>query len=207
MTWGIAAPLILLWVLGVVFFRANRIWLPYYLVGSVGLAFIIIFVGRATPIQTLMETGVAFSTYGVANMLNISSRVFHAAPGSLMIFVVGQAVGHDNGWTMVRVTIECSSLLETGVISGMVGFYPGWSLRKRLGLVLLGVIATYLANIVRLVVIISTLHWFGKDSLFIAHTIVGRAVFFVLIIAVFWYIITLPTMHMVARKLKRDLAT
>lgn len=207
MTWGLWATLITLWVLLVFFFRVNRIWLPYYLIASVGLAFIVIFVGRATAIQGLMETGVAYSTYQVSNLIGVPAEVFSAAPGSLMIFVVGQVVGQDNGWTMVRVTIECSSLLETGVLSGMVGFYPGWSMRKRAMLLAIGIIATYAANIIRLTVIIGTLHWFGKDSLFIAHTIVGRAVFFVLIIAIFWFVITAPTMRSVAKKLQKDMAT
>lgn len=207
MTWALAATLILAWALAVFFFRANRVWLPYYLLGSVGLAFIVIFVGRATPVQGFMETGVALATFGVANAIGIPARIFENDANSLMIFVIGQLVGNDHGWTMVRITIECSSLLETGVIGGMVGFYPGWTIRRRIGLVLLGTAATYLANIVRMTVIIGTLHLFGKDSLFVAHTIVGRAVFFVLIIAIFWYIITLPTMRSVFSKLQRDLAT
>ena len=207
MSLGLGLALVLLWGLAVMFFRANRIWLPYYLTGSIGLAFIIIFVGRATPLQGLMETGVAASTFLMTNLMGIPARIFEADTSSLMIFVVGQLVGQDNGWTMVRVTVECSSLLETGIISGMVGFYPAWSVRKRLVLVALGVFAAFVANIVRLAVIIWTLHLFGKDSLFIAHTIVGRGVFFVLIIAIFWYMITLPTMRVVARKLQKDMAT
>ena len=207
MSLGLGLALVLLWGLAVMFFRANRIWLLYYLTGSIGLAFIIIFVGRATPLQGLMETGVAASTFLMTNLMGIPARIFEADTSSLMIFVVGQLVGHDNGWTMVRVTIECSSLLETGIISGMVGFYPAWSVRKRLVLVALGVFAAFVANIIRLAVIIWTLHFFGKDSLFIAHTVVGRAVFFVLIIAIFWYMITLPTMRVVAKKLQRDMAT
>lgn len=207
MNWGLGIGLIIIWALLVIFFRANRVWLMYYLVGSVGLALIIIFVGRATVIQGFMESGVTIATFWMANIVGIEARVFEADPSSLMIFVIGQAVGQDNGWTMVRVTIECSSLLETGVISGMVGFYPGWSVRRRLTLVLIGTLATYAANVVRMTVIISTLHWFGKDSLFVAHTIVGRAVFFVLIIAIFWYIITMPTMRTVFKKLQQDLAT
>ena len=207
MSLGLGLALVLLWGLAVMFFRANRIWLLYYLTGSIGLAFIIIFVGRATPLQGLMETGVAASTFLMTNLMGIPARIFEADTSSLMIFVVGQLVGHDNGWTMVRVTIECSSLLETGIISGMVGFYPAWSVRKRLVLVALGVFAAFVANIIRLAVIIWTLHFFGKDSLFIAHTVVGRAVFFVLIIAIFWYMITLPTMRVVAKKLQQDMAT
>ena len=207
MSLGLGLALVLVWGLTVMFFRAHRIWLLYYLTGSIGLAFIIIFVGRATPLQGLMETGVATSTFLITNLMGIPARIFEADPTSLMIFVVGQLVGQDNGWTMVRVTVECSSLLETGVISGMVGFYPAWSVRKRLVLVALGVFAAFVANIIRLAVIIWILQLFGKDSLFIAHTIVGRAVFFVLIIAIFWYMITLPTMRVVAKKLQQDMAT
>ena len=52
MNWGLTALLITLWVVAVIFFRMNRIWLPYYLIGAVGLAFIIIFAGGATaPIE------------------------------------------------------------------------------------------------------------------------------------------------------------
>ncbi len=206
MSWGLGALLISLWLLAVLFFRANRIWLPYYLLGSVGLAFVIIFVGRATPVEELMESGVAYATYGIANALQVDAQVFQAAPGALMLFVVGQVVGHDRGWTMVQVTVECSSLLETGVIAGMVGFYPAWPMGKRLALALAGVVATFAANIVRLTVIIGALHWFGKDSLFISHTVIGRWVFFVLVVAIFWYIITRPTLGTVRRKLERELA-
>ncbi|MGH2542261.1 MAG: hypothetical protein ACRDIB_05680, partial [Ardenticatenaceae bacterium] len=202
-----AATLITLWVVAVIFFRLNRIWLPYYLIGAVGMAFVIIFAGGATALQTLMESGVAASTYGMASAIGIPAKLFEADPGALMIFVVGQAVGHDNGWTMVRVTIECSGLLETGVLTGMVGFYPGWSLKKRAVFLLLGIVAVYAANIIRLTVIMGTLHWFGKDALFIAHTIIGRAVFFVLVIAIFWYIVTRPTMRDVARKLRQEMAS
>lgn len=205
--WVLGGLLVAVWALVVFFFRVNRIWLFYYLVGAVGLAFLIIFVGRATEIQSWMETGVAYTTFGLLNLVNVPARVFEAAPGALMFFVVSQAVEGGSGWTMVEITIECSSLLESGVIAGMVGFYPGWSLRRRMVLVLIGVAATYAANIVRLSVILGTLHFFGKDALFIAHTVVGRVVFFVLVVAIFWYIITLPTLGSVSRKLKEDMAT
>lgn len=207
MNWPLAATLIALWAAAVIFFRLNRIWLPYYLTGAVGLAFIIIFVGGATALQGIMENGVAVSTFGVANLVGIPAKLFEAEPGTLMIFVVGQLVGHDNGWTLVRVTIECSSLLETGVMAGMVGFYPAWPVRKRLVFLSLGIVAVYAANIARLTIIMGTLHWFGKDALFIAHTIVGRAVFFVLVVAIFWFVITRPTMRSVARKLQKEMSS
>ncbi len=78
MTLGLAGLLITIWVVAVAFFRMNRIWLLYYLTGSIGLAFLVIFVGRATPIQGWLETGVAASTFGVANVIGIPARMFEA---------------------------------------------------------------------------------------------------------------------------------
>ena len=37
---GLGLAAVLFWGLAVMFFRANRIWLLYYLTGSIGLAFI-----------------------------------------------------------------------------------------------------------------------------------------------------------------------
>ena len=86
MTWALASTLIVIWALAVIFFRANRVWLPYYLIGSVGLAVIVIFVGRASPVQGLMETGVSLATFGVANLVGIPARIFENDANSLMVF-------------------------------------------------------------------------------------------------------------------------
>ena len=45
---AVAAILSTLWLTLVLFFRLNRIWLPYYIVGSVGIAFLFIYIGRNT---------------------------------------------------------------------------------------------------------------------------------------------------------------
>jgi exosortase family protein XrtG len=127
--------------------------------------------------------------------------VFRAAPGAILVLVVSQ----DVGWTMLQVTVESSGLLETGVISGMLLFYPGWSLRRRIIFTICAILATYIANIVRLMVIVLTLHEMGKNSLLISHTIVGRAVFFALVILIYWYLMTRPTLRTVRHKIEGEL--
>lgn len=192
----------LLWVLSVLFFRLNRIWLPYYIVGSVGLAFIFIFIGRATAIEPWMQTGVAAGVHIVSGWVGIATKIFQAAPGAILVLVISQ----DIGWTMLQVTIESSGLLESAVIAGMLLFYPGWSLRKRMAFTIGALLLTYLANVVRLMIIVMTLHNVGKSSLLISHTIIGRAVFFVLVVAIYWYLMTRPTLRSVRRKIEDELA-
>jgi len=197
------AGFFILWVVALLFFRFHRIWLPFYLTGAVGLAFLLIFVGRSLlPIEALLERYVALNVHQLASLIDVETKVFPAAPGALMVLVISQ----DIGWTVVQVTVECSALLESAVLMGMLSFYPTWSIGKKIVLAAIGVVATYLANLVRLLLIVSSLHWVGKDSLFIAHTILGRAIFFVFVIFIFWFIITQPTLRSIKQKLQRELA-
>ena len=184
------------------FFRSHRNWLPYYIIGSVGSAFLIIGLGRTLfLLETTLRSLTAQSVHQIAGLVGVTTQVFPAVPGALMVLVVPQ----EMGWTELNVGVESSGLLEIGVISGMVGFYPGWSLRKRLKIIALGVGATYLANLVRISFIVATLHWGGKEWLFISHTILGRLIFFALMVAIFWLIFSLPTLRTVRhRLLSRD---
>jgi exosortase family protein XrtG len=196
----IAAVLSSLWLAGVLFFRLNRIWLPYYVLGSVGLAFILIYVGRNTPIEGWLQTAVAYGVHGVSQIVGIPTETFGDAPGALLVLV-----DQEVGWTMLQVSVESSGLLESGVVAGMLMFYPAWSIRRRFLYTLIALLLTYVANIIRLMVIVAALHFMGKESLLVSHTIIGRAVFFVGVILIYWYLLTRPTLGVVRKKLDEEL--
>ena len=193
--------LIGIWLLVVAFFRLNRIWLPYYIIGSVGLAFVIIFVGRATGLEHALQVVVAAGVHATSLAFGLETEIFRSSPGAILVLVISQ----DIGWTMLQVTIESSGLLESGVIAGMLLFYPGWSIRKRIWFTIAAIALTYFANIVRLMVIVTTLHYMGKSSLLISHTIIGRAVFFALVVAIYWFLMTRPTLRTVRHKIDDEL--
>ena len=201
MAFWLAGTLIFVWFMAVLFFRANRIWLPYYVIGAVGLALAIIFIGRGTFVESSLQQAVAAGVHAVSSLTPVPTRIFQSAPGAIMVLVVDQSVG----WTMLQITVESSGLLEIGVISGMLMFYPGWSFRKRLWFSIIAILATYVANIIRLMVIVIVIHYGGKDTLLVSHTILGRAVFFVGVIAIYWYLLSRPTLRTVARKLEEEM--
>jgi exosortase family protein XrtG len=197
---ALAAVLATLWASAALFFRLNRIWLPYYIVGSVGAAFLLIFIGRNTFIEPSLQTAVAYGVHQVSRVIDIPTSTFSGAPGALLVLVT-----QSSGWTMLQVTIESSGLLESGVVAGMLLFYPAWSIRRRLLYTALALILTYVANIIRLMVIVAALHYLGKDSLLVSHTIIGRAVFFVGVVLIYWYLLTRPTIGAVRKKLDEEL--
>ena len=196
----IAAVLSSLWAAGVLFFRLNRIWLPYYVLGSVGLAFILIYIGRNTPIEGWLQVAVAYGVHGVSQIVGIPTATFESAPGALLVLIDQEA-----GWTMLQVSVESSGLLESGVVAGMLMFYPAWAMRTRLMYTLVALVLTYIANIIRLMFIVGALHYMGKDSLLVSHTIIGRAVFFIAVIAIYWYLLSRPTLGVVRKKLDQEM--
>lgn len=192
MTEWLLALLFILWAAIVVFLRAYRIWLLYYLVGAVGLAYWLVLVAaNVLRLEPLLAHSVAWTVHGVCNFIHIPTRVFENAPGVLLVLVIIQPVG----WTVLHVGVESSGLLEISVLVSLLLFYPSWSLRRRGAVVLLGALITWVANVLRMLAIVVMLHYLGKEALVLAHTYVGRAFFFVLMIGIFWLLVTFPTLR------------
>jgi exosortase family protein XrtG len=128
--------------------------------------------------------------------VGIPTRIFEGAPGVLLVLVIFQ----DVGWTVLQVGIESSGLLEISVLVSLLLFYPGWSISRRMKMITLGGLAMWCANIIRMLVIVVMLNQFGKEALVLAHMYIGKAVFFVLVIAIFWTLITRTTLRDLYRK-------
>ncbi|TMC49095.1 MAG: hypothetical protein E6J26_10480 [Chloroflexi bacterium] len=193
-----------LWLAVVFFFYHYRIWLPFYVLGAVGLAFLIIAVGRTVlPLEMLLEQFTAYHVHDIAQIFGVETRIFAASPGVILVLVIPQ----EQGWTLVDIGVECSGLLEEAVLVGLLAFYPSWSLGRRVGLISAGLVATYLGNLVRVLFIVLTLHEWGKDSLFLAHTLVGRVIFFLIVVGIYWAVLTGPTLTQIRSGLKFKPAT
>jgi exosortase family protein XrtG len=182
--WSIAA---IAWLALLIFFWRYRIWLMFYVVASIGLALLIIFAGTGLiPLEYWLEMATAYTAHAISQAVGIPTRVFEAAPGNILVWVIVQ----EPGWTIVRVDLECSGLLEMAVLAGLLLFYPAWSVWRRAELLVWGLAATYASNVIRVLSIIAILHGLGKRSIFVAHTIVGRLIFFALAALFYWIVFT-----------------
>ena len=183
--------LFILWAGMVAFLRYTRSWLPFYVIGAVGCAYWLILVFSSLfGLEPFLAHSVAWVVHVVSNLVGIPTRIFEGAPGVLLVLVIFQ----DIGWTVLQVGIESSGLLEISVLVSLLLFYPGWSLSRRAFLIGMGSLAMWCANIIRMLVIVVMLNQFGKEALVLAHMYIGKAVFFVLVIAIFWVIITRTTL-------------
>jgi exosortase family protein XrtG len=192
----VAAPIVILlfiaWLAVVVFLRYNRVWLLYYVLGTVGSTYWLVLVfGDVLGLELFLAQSVAWTVHLIADMIAIPTRVFTGAPGLLLVLVIAQRVG----WTVLQVGVESSGMLEISVLASLLFFYPGWSLLRRAKLVALGGLAIWLANILRMLIIVVMLNRLGKEALVLAHMYVGKAVFFLLALGIFWFLITFATLQ------------
>jgi exosortase family protein XrtG len=182
---------ILLWLGATIFLRQYRIWIIYYIVGTVGLVYwLALLSGDILGLEPIFARSIAWSVHIIANTLGIPTHIFQNAPGVLLVLVVIQKVG----WTVLHVGVESSGLLEISVLVSILVFYPGWSFGRKLRSIMIGGSAVWGANLVRMLVIVAILNHFGKGSLVLAHTLVGRVLFFFFTVIIFWYLITSNTL-------------
>jgi hypothetical protein len=91
--WG-AVTITIVWLLAVLFWRANRVWLPYYVTGTVGMAFILIFFSaQAPPLQDWLQRAAAWSVHHISPILQIPTETFAGEPGTILVLVIPRALG------------------------------------------------------------------------------------------------------------------
>ena len=188
----------LAWLGLVVFFWRAKAWLLYYILGAAGSALLVVVAGRELfPLESLVRQATASSVDFVAPLTGVKTSIEQVNPGSLLVI----GVPHRTEWTHLSVGLESSGLLETAALFGLVAFFPAQSLRWRALTVVLAVGLTFLANILRVTMIVAIVGWLGQGWLEFAHIVLGRLVFFALAIGIYWYAITRPTLRAVSRRL------
>ncbi len=178
---------------GLLAFRRLRKGLIGYLWAAFGLAAVIILAGQVggwnVPLGAfearLLATGAAWMRFDLTTL----------SPASLV-------VRDPTGWSILKIGVECSTLIEMAVFAGLLVFYPRFTLTQRVARLAGGLGATFVLNLLRLAVIVALIAALGKPAVPWAHAIVGRLVFFAGVVYIYWRLLTLPTLHMVRRDLE-----
>ena len=192
-------PACIAWAVAVRFFWKAGAWLPYFVVGAAGCAFLLVVAMRdVIPGEDVIRITTAEAVHRLSWLLGVRTTLGTADAGDLMI--VG--VPHHNEWTLLSIGIECSGLLELSALFGLVAFFPALAPAKRMRVLLIALGLTFVANIVRMLVIVLAVAYGGQATLEVAHVVLGRAVFFGLAIGIYWFAITKPTLNAVSARLK-----
>lgn len=94
------------------------------------------------------------------------------------------------GATSLYLTPECSGLIESFIFISILTFFPLYTRLQKCMVGILGIIWIFFANVIRLVFISIVIYWGGQEFVFLAHSILGRIIFFLLVTVLYFQVFT-----------------
>ena len=177
---GLIGLLIWLFILHILNKSKLNFW--HFLIGSVG-AFILMLV-FLEPVLTQPLARI------VALLASLPGKIadMYSAHYQYGVIFVESSVGAIS----LKIDFECSGIIEIIAYLSLLIFYRVYTVYERFCVGILGVIAMVLANALRITVICLMIYFGGIDTYFIAHTYIGRLVFYALSVVIYFYVFTKP---------------
>lgn len=171
---------IIIWIYLLSVVRRARLTAFSFLVGSVGCFFVLMTL--STPYW------VWFFTHGVIDGVAIVEKLIKMGsvyPKYGWIYITNQATP-----VTLQIDYECSGIIETMAYMSLLLFYPTYSRKEKFFYSILGLVWIYLANVIRLIIVVAMVYLGGADVFYLAHSILGRLVFYLLIIVLYYNVFT-----------------
>lgn len=182
MIYVVAAAAIGLWVWLLRVLRKAGLKFWRYLLGSCGIFLILLILVRPWLVLPLARLIAA-----IAGIFGKVTGFYQAYYRYGVIFIESL-----NGAITVNIDLECSGFIEISAFISLLAFYGIYNIPERIYIGVVGTLYTMLTNALRIAVICTMIHFLGTDYYYVAHTIVGRIVFYVLQVILYFFIFTKP---------------
>lgn len=173
---------VILWLYALSVFKRGKLDFFRYIVGSVGL-FIFMMVFLEPVIVTPLVSLVTSATGIVGDVTGL----FESYHDYSILFVTCEATGES---LSLYIDYECSGVIEMMAFVALLAFFEVYDIWQRFVVGVLGCIAIFFSNVIRITTICIIIMIWGNDAYYIAHTIVGRIVFYILAVLLYYYVFT-----------------
>ena len=99
-------------------------------------------------------------------------------------------VNAADGAITLQIDFECSGILEIMAYLALLVFFEAYNIFERIIVSVVGIFYIILANPLRIAVICTIIYFNGIGAYHIAHTIVGRLVFYALTVILYFFVFT-----------------
>lgn len=172
--------LIILWIYLLSVLKRAKIHGLYFWTGSIGFFVIIAFLFH----NSLSWLLAYFITVIVKEIGNFT-HWFTSIPNLNLIYLFT-----NQDMVQININYECSGMLEILVFESLLIFYPIYSVKEKILKTIEGFLWISVANIIRIMLVIFSVRCFGSNSLFLAHSIISRILFYILIIILYYNVFT-----------------
>lgn len=168
------------WIYILSVLKRSKLDFWYFIIGSVGM-----FVFYMVLLEPVLTVPLQKAVAAVAGVLGDVTGMFTSYFQQGILFV-----SCDTGAISMYIDYECSGIIEIGAYLSLLMFFGVYSVQEKIVLAVLGSIGVFSANIIRIFIIGSMIHLGGSDMHFVAHTIVGRIIFYGFTIVLYFYVFT-----------------
>lgn len=182
MIYIVAAAAIVLWIWLLHVLRKADLKFWRYLLGSCGFFIILMILVRPWLVLPLARLIAA-----IAGIFGKVTGFFQAYYRYGVIFIESA-----KGAITVNIDLECSGFIEISAFISLLSFYGIYNIPERIYVGIIGTLYTMLTNAFRIAVICTMIHFLGTDYYYVAHTVVGRIIFYVLQVILYFFVFTKP---------------
>lgn len=175
----ISIILFIVWFYVLTVFKRVKQDFFFFIFGSVG-AFLFLYTYILPAIQGPVIYAVTYLAGKIGEFTNTYG--YNAEYGIIKL-------SNDGFPVNMYLNMECSGVLEIITYFSMICFYPAYRIVERAVLCLSGISFIIVANVIRLMSI-GLLVNNGITSFYTAHVIIGRFIFYVLMIIMYFYVFT-----------------
>ncbi len=169
-----------IYILFVLYRTDLKFW--HYIVGSIGT-----FIFFMTFFRELVTMPLARIVAALAGIVGDLTGAYHAFYKYGVIFIES-----FNDSITVRIDLECSGIIEITIFVSLLAFFRVYSIPERVYIGIIGVMYTIFSNAIRLTCICLMIHFFGTNFYYMAHTVIGRIIFYVLQVILYFMVFTKP---------------
>ena len=169
-----------LWIYLLHVLKKAKLSFWHFIIGSAGL-FILLMV-FLMPVVTEPLSQIVAALAGVVGKL---SGFFESYYKYSVIFIEAK-----EGALTLSVDFECSGVIEIFAFLSLLAFFNVYKTHEKLVTAGVGTAYLIVANVIRVVLICMIIHYFGSGAYYVAHTYIGRIVFYTLSVLLYFYVFT-----------------
>lgn len=158
-------------------FKKNQLSAFFFMLGSLGVFLIGLFL--------FFKPLVKFLSFFILTIMDKLSNLFNFYECFVKNNII--FINHNNAAISLYLDYECSGLIEILALTSLILFYPLFSYKRKILNIFLGFILTCLSNIIRLITICFIVYKFGNQYYYIAHSFIGRIIFYILTMIIYFY--------------------
>lgn len=171
---------IVIWIYLLTVFKRAKLDFWYFTAGSAGVFTVAIIVLQ--PVLMLpMQNAIA----AVSGLLGELTKTYESYFEKGLLFI-----SHGTTQMSLYIDFECSGIIETFAFLALLWFFPAYQFYEKIVVSVVGIIGIFMANVLRIFIICQMIYWGGQDMYFVAHSFVGRLVFYACTIALYFYVFT-----------------